>query len=141
MARPSPAIAAEERDRFRRFAAALPEYGRKVTEYLTAYRSQRGRIALFGAGHLAATYINIFGLAPLIDFVADDNPHKRGLLMPGSLLPILGSPALLDDEIKLCLLGLNPQSEDKVVHNNSAFVERGGTFASIFSTSARALRF
>ena len=71
--------------------------------------------------------------------VIDDNPHKRGLYMPGSKLPIAGSPALLERDISLCLLSLNPIGEQKVIEKNSAFVERGGTFASIFPASARAL--
>ena len=131
---------AVETARFHKFAQALPQYGERIRRYLTDYCAQNGKIALFGAGHLAATYINIFGLAPLIDFVADDNPHKRGLFMPGSALPIRGSAALIEEDIKLCLLGLSPQSEDNVVANNNRFVERGGSFASIFATSARSLR-
>ena len=136
---PSPAPATETA-RFRKFAQALPKYGERIQRYLTDYSVQHGKIALFGAGHLAATYINLFGLAPLIEVVADDNPNKRGLFMPGSALPIRGSAALIEENIKLCLLGLSPQSEDKVIGNNRGFVERGGTFASIFATSARALR-
>jgi hypothetical protein len=39
----------------------------------------------------------------------------------------------------LCLLSLNPIGEEKVVEKNRAFADRGGTFASIFPASARAL--
>jgi hypothetical protein len=130
---------AQEIDRFRKFATGLPRYGEKLRHYLTEYRQGCGKIALFGAGHLAATYINIFGLAPFIEYVLDDNSHKRGLYMPGSMLPIRGSSELASGKIQLCLLGLNPQSEEKVVANNGSFVKTGGTFASIFASSLRAL--
>ena len=59
--------------------------------------------------------------------------------MPGSRLPIAASSILLEQPIALCLLGLNPLAEDKVVEKNAAFAARGGTFASIFPASARAL--
>lgn len=136
---PSSALTTETA-RFRKFAQALSQYGERIKRYLDDYGARHGKVAVFGAGHLAATYINIFGLAPLIEFVADDNPNKCGLFMPGSALPIRASVALLEENIKLCLLGLSPQSEDKVVANNHGFVERGGSFSSIFATSARALR-
>jgi C-methyltransferase C-terminal domain len=83
--------------------------------------------------------LSVFGVEDTIDCVIDDNPHKRGMFMPGSKLPIVGSSALLDRGIRLCLLSLNPISEGKVVEKNTAFVERGGVFASIFPASARAL--
>ena len=44
---------------------------------------------MLGAGHLSGAFINLYGLAEQIEFVADDNPNKQGLLMPGSRLPIL----------------------------------------------------
>jgi len=71
--------------------------------------------------------------------VIDDNPHKRGLYMPGSKLPIAGSPALLDRDISLCLLSLNPSGEQEVTEKNSPFVGQGATVASILPASARAL--
>ena len=76
----------------------------------------------------------------LIDFVIDDNPNKCGLFMPGSRLPIVGSDALLSTaNVKLCLLGLNPLAENKVINRHAAFTARGGVFKSIFTSSAVAL--
>ncbi|HWW85835.1 MAG TPA: hypothetical protein VNZ26_19695, partial [Vicinamibacterales bacterium] len=98
-------------------------------------------IALFGAGHLACTFVSVFDVADSIDCIIDDNPHKRGLYMPGSRLPIVGSAALLERDVSLCLLSLNPIGEEKVVSKNEAFVARGGVFASIFPASPRAMRY
>ena len=52
----------------------------------------RGRVAMLGAGHLTGAFVNLYGLAERIEFVADDNPNKQGLFMPGSRLPILARP-------------------------------------------------
>jgi hypothetical protein len=106
----------------------------------TAFRSWRGRgkrTAIFGAGHLAAKFVNLFSLREWLECIVDDNPRKQALLMPGSRLPIVGSAALGSGAIDLCLLSLNPESEQKVLAKNRAFVERGGQFLSIFALSPR----
>jgi hypothetical protein len=137
--RAAAAAVARERERGVTFGRSFAAYREKVRRFLSGRRRDGGPIALFGAGHLACLWINVFGVEDAIDCVIDDNPHKRGLYMPGSKLPIAGSAALLERDISLCLLSLNPIGEQKVIEKNSAFVERGGTFASIFPASARAL--
>jgi len=79
-------------------------------------------------------------VADAIECIVDDNPNKRGLYMPGCGLPIVGSSALLEQGISLCLLSLNPIGEEKVIGSQQAFVDRGGVFASIFPASAHAMR-
>jgi hypothetical protein len=123
------------------FGKSFPEQRERVRRFLAEHKQNGGRVALFGAGHLACTWVSVFGVADLVECVIDDNPHKRGLFMPGSRLPIVGSSALLEDGVTLCLLSLNPIGEEKVIAKNRAFVERGGVFASIFPASAHAMTF
>jgi SAM-dependent methyltransferase len=100
-------------------------------------RATGKRIAIFGAGHLAVKFINLFSLENYVDAVIDDNPHKQGLAMPGSGLPIIGSAAL--PEFDVCLLSLSPESEQKVLAKQQTYVQSGGHFASIFALSPLAL--
>lgn len=86
-----------------------------MQKYLQRLHAEGKRVALFGAGHLAAKFINFYGLTPFLNSVVDDNPHKRKCLMPGSQLPITGSQCLEAGEVDLCLLTLNPESEQKVL--------------------------
>lgn len=127
-------------DEIEQYAGSFPKIQQQTKAFLADFSRRNGSIALFGAGHLACTYLSIFNLADCVQCVIDDNPHKQGLYMPGTRLPILGSQALLDQNIKLCLLSLSPEIEDKVVSNNKAFIDNGGVFASIFPGSRRALR-
>ena len=120
-----------ELSRARHFASALPTQRAK-------YSQLPQNLTLFGAGHLAATFLNLLGIASHFDCVVDDNPHKRGRFMPGSKLPIRGSDALPPGG--LCLMSVAVESEEKVIGRNSAFVESGGRFASIFPASKHALR-
>ncbi len=122
-----------------KFAGAFNAYGQKVRFVLTRFRREKGPIALFGAGHLACVYINFFGIKDLLEFVIDDNAHKKGLFMPGSQLPIVTSEVLLTRNVKGCLMALNPMSEEKVIARNAAFVSNGGEFMSIFPASPIAL--
>ncbi len=138
--RPAPAVVAGERRRGQAFGEGFDAYRAKVSRFLRRHRTDRGPIALFGAGHLACTFVSVFGVEDAIEFVIDDNPHKRGLFMPGSKLPIVGSEALADRGITLCLLSLNPIGEEKVIAKHGAFTAHGGVFASIFPASSHAIR-
>jgi len=123
-----------------RFAQEFKAQGERIRSFIKGCRSARGKVAMFGAGHLACAYINLFGLKGMVDFVVDDNTNKKGLFMPGSQLPILGSQALLEKGIRVCLLALNPMSEDKVVERNRGFIKQGGEFFSIFGASRWAFK-
>lgn len=114
---------------------------RTVQNSLTSWRREKGKIALFGAGHLSCAFINYFGLADLIEFVVDDSLNKQGLLMPGSKRPIVAPGRLLSDGITLCLFGLAPENEDKIVDRNESFIAGGGTFGSILRGSKRGFVF
>ena len=129
----------KELARMERFVSTFSSRGMRIKQYLQALRSQGKRVALFGAGHLAAKFINFYGLAEYLMGVIDDNPNKIGLYMPGSKLPIIGSDCLMQGKIDLCLLTLNPESEKKVLKANAEYLTRGGKFRSIFSSSANSI--
>lgn len=130
-----PRAVAEEVARAQSFAQALARRRHTVREKLEALRRERGPIAMFGAGHLSVAFLSLMQVADLISCVVDDNPHKKGLQMPIGGLKIVGSEALYAGGISVCLLGLNPQNQPKVVAKQQRFIEQGGIFASIFPGS------
>ncbi len=123
----------------RGFAAGLDEKRRELKSWAGGVLDVGGKIAVFGAGHLGTVWVNLMGLGAQISCFIDDNPNKKGLRMPGSRLPILGSDALDRENITWALMAFNPESEDKVIAKNPAFIKRGGKFASILPGSPRAL--
>jgi len=127
---PEAEVRAEQR-RVLGFAEGFVERRAALNALLTQWR-KRGKIAVFGAGHQSAMFINLMGVAKSLEFVLDDHQRKRGMQMPGSRLPIVGSEALLQENIKLCLSSLGAESEKKVIQKQDQFLQRGGTFASIF---------
>lgn len=137
---PPESILANERRRAQTYSKELTRHRAKLKKYCSEYQDSQGKIALFGAGHLACTFVNLLDLQDYIEFIVDDNPNKQQLFMPGSRLPIYGSSWLVVDNIKLCLLSLNPRSEEKVIQKNKTFIENGGRFFSIFPASKHALQ-
>lgn len=135
-----PAAPAGERGRLAPYAAAFEPVTDALRAHLARVKANQGPIALFGAGHLAAAFVNFHGLADLIDFVADDTPQKQTLRLPGAKLPILPSSALVERKVALCLLAVSPQSEDGIIARNAAFTAQGGQFRSVLAASARSIR-
>jgi len=131
----------EELARGRRYAKRFPGVRERTRAYLARHHAGRRRVAVFGAGHLAVKFLNLFEAGSYIDCVIDDNPNKQALRMPGSHLPIRSSSILDEGRLDLCLLSLNPESERKVLSAKQAFVDQGGEFRSIFPLSALAPRF
>ena len=103
----------------------------KVQETLFKLRQQNKRVALFGASHLCAKFINFNDISSMIECVIDDHPEKQGLFMPLSGVPIVSSASL--SSLDVCLLTLNPESEEKVRKKYKDFSSSGGQFLSIFN--------
>jgi hypothetical protein len=124
-----------ELERAARFASEFP----RTREHIRQKLCDRGRIAMLGAGHHASAFVNLYGLAEQIEFVADDNANKQGLFLPGSHLPIVPTSELVTREIDLCLMTVRPEIEAAVVAKNAVFSARGGIMASVFPDSTYSL--
>lgn len=116
----------------RSFATAVANRRISTRSKLENLKKKYGSIVLFGAGHLSVAFLSLMGVADLIDFVIDDNQHKKGMLMPIGKLKIHESDMLYSENVKICLLSLNPQNQSKVIAKHNHFMEQGGIFISIF---------
>ncbi len=103
----------------------------KIQDFILNKRKS-GKVTIFGAGHLSGTFIHIFEIEKLIDFVVDDDPNKVGKYMPGSKIQIKPSSALAREKIKTCLLSLSPESEQKLLRNSQTLFQNIETIKSIF---------
>ncbi len=130
----------EERTLSNGYLAAFASEKAQYHQVLNEYKSQGSKIAILGAGHLTCSFVNLLGLQDLIECVIDDDPNRQGLHMPGSRLPIVPSSVLHNGQIALCLLGLNPLNEEKVIARHHQFQVNGGRFRSIFPASKLAIR-
>ena len=114
------------------FAKKVTERKKNIQEKLRKIKKEGKNIVLFGAGHLSVAFLAMMEISDLIDFVIDDNPNKKGMIMPIGGIKILGSESLYSRKVDLCLLGLNPVNQPKVIAKHALFEKNGGLFSSIF---------
>lgn len=80
---------------YKGFAAQMQKIKLDALRLFAELKQQGKRIAAFGAAAKGNTFLNYCGIkSDMIDFVVDSNPHKQGLFLPGSLIPIVGPEAL-----------------------------------------------
>jgi hypothetical protein len=81
-------------------------------------------------------FVNALQLEGDIAVMVDDDPRKQGYFVPGTAIPIVSFQAMLaDPDLVLCLLGVSPRAEAKVMEKCAGFSARGGRFFSLFPGS------
>jgi SAM-dependent methyltransferase len=77
-------------DHFVSFGFQVEALKRRLVHMLQQLRSSGNRLAAYGAPAKGNTLLNYCGIGPeLLEFTVDRSPHKQGMLLPGSHLPIL----------------------------------------------------
>jgi SAM-dependent methyltransferase len=95
---------------------------------MVAWKQEGKHIAAFGAAAKGNTFLNYCGIKnDLIDYVVDSNPHKQGLYLPGSLIPIVGQEALREYKPDYLLI-LPWNLTDEIVKAAGFIREWGGQF-------------
>jgi 2-polyprenyl-3-methyl-5-hydroxy-6-metoxy-1,4-benzoquinol methylase len=102
---------------------------RQILGFLIDLKQQGLRIAGYGAPAKGNTMLNYCGLRrDFIDYTCDLNPHKQGLFLPGSHIPILAPEALVEDKPDVVLI--LPWNLREEIMAQLAFIrEWGGRFA------------
>lgn len=96
-----------------RFVASRDE---QVRHWRTRIRdvARDGRpTALWGAGSKAVAFLSALGPEPGVDVAVDINPHKAGMHLPGSGLPVIGPDALPAHDPGL-VIAMNPVYVDEI---------------------------
>ncbi|MBK1659717.1 class I SAM-dependent methyltransferase [Paracraurococcus ruber] len=113
---------------FRAFAAKVEGVGQALRELLDGLRREGKRIAAYGAAAKGTILLNFFRIGPQeLMWVADKNPHKHDLYMPGIKLPIVGVERIEADRPD-CLLILPWNHQAEIMRQQAGFAARGGRF-------------
>lgn len=82
-------------DTYIQFSERVKETKRNIVTNLSNLKSKPVKIAAYGAAAKGNTLLNYCGIGKdMIDFVVDANPHKQGLYLPGTQIPIVSQEYL-----------------------------------------------
>jgi SAM-dependent methyltransferase len=102
---------------------------RQILSFLIDLKRRGLRVAGYGAPAKGNTMLNYCGLRrDFIDYTCDLNPHKQGLFLPGSHIPILAPEAISKDKPDVVLI-LPWNLKDEIVLQLDFIREWGGRFA------------
>jgi SAM-dependent methyltransferase len=120
--------ALQDLETYRRFSVDVEICKRALLEFLRETKARGKTIVAYGAPAKGNTLLNSCGIGTsLIDYTVDRNPHKQGLLLPGSHLPI-HAPAMLDRTKPDYVLILPWNLKAEIARQLSYIKEWGGRF-------------
>ena len=129
------AVLAEERaaglegdEAYRAFARQVVAAKSSLLRFLIDAQEQGKRVAAYGAPAKGNTLLNYCGVGPeLVAFTVDRSPHKQGMLLPGTRIPIRAPEAILEEKPDYVLI-LPWNLQDEIMGQMAAVRDWGGKF-------------
>lgn len=113
---------------YQRFGTQVEQLRHDLLGLLGRLKSERKRIAVYGASAKGSTLLNYFGIGPeTLDFVVDRSTVKQGRYTPGTHLEICDPQRLLEDMPDYVLL-LTWNFADEILAQQQEYRRRGGRF-------------
>ncbi len=113
---------------YRGFADQVVETKAALLEFLLRARREGKTVVGYGAPAKGNTLLNYCGVGPeLLPFTVDRSPHKQGLLLPGTRIPIRAPEAILEARPDYVLI-LPWNLREEIAAQMSAIREWGGRF-------------
>ncbi|WP_254012992.1 class I SAM-dependent methyltransferase [Limnofasciculus baicalensis] len=111
-----------------KFGEKVKETKRKLLIFLIEAKAAGKAIAAYGAAAKGNTLLNYCGIrTDFIDYVVDRSPHKQGLFLPGSHIPILSPDKIFETKPDYLLI-LPWNLKDEVMEQMAKIREWGGKF-------------
>ena len=104
---------AEIRRKVETFTAAIADRKARLVGDVERWTSEGRKVALWGSGSKAVSYLTTLGLADRIAAVVDINPHKWGKFLAGAGNEIV-SPAALKEIRPDVVIAMNPIYRDEI---------------------------
>jgi SAM-dependent methyltransferase len=111
------------------FNGTVQEEKRAIVSFLISLKNEGKRIVGYGAPAKGNTLLNFCGIGTdFIDYTADLNPHKQGLYLPGTHIPIKAPEAIRATQPDVVFI-LPWNIRDEIEEQLSYIREWGGEFA------------
>jgi len=130
-----PALQAREQERglldlatYRRFSEGVVRTKCNVLDFFIDAKRAGQRIAGYGAPAKGNTLLNFCGIGPeLLPFTVDKSPHKQGLFLPGTHIPV-HSPEVIAETKPDYVFILPWNLRDEIVNQMAVVRKWGGKF-------------
>jgi SAM-dependent methyltransferase len=110
------------------FADRVKETKRRLLEFLIAAKRSAKAIVGYGAPAKGNTLLNYCGVrSDFIDYTVDRSPHKQGLFLPGTRIPVYAPDRIRDTKPDYVLI-LPWNIRDEVMQQMAFIGEWGGQF-------------
>jgi len=113
---------------YRHFAATVVDTKCAVLEFLIEARRNGKKVAGYGAPAKGNTLLNYCGVrSDMIEFTVDRSPHKQGLLLPGTHIPIRDPAAIFTEKPDFVFI-LPWNLRDEIIQQMDGIHAWGGKF-------------
>ncbi|MDH3444732.1 MAG: class I SAM-dependent methyltransferase [Deltaproteobacteria bacterium] len=118
-------------ERYLSFAKAVQGTKYSILEFFVGAKRQRKTIAAYGAPAKGNTLLNYCGIrADFVDYTVDRSPHKQGLFLPGTHIPIF-PPTKIKETRPDYLLILPWNLKDEIMQQMAFIRDWGGQFVTL----------
>jgi SAM-dependent methyltransferase len=115
-------------DRYAAFAEEVRETKRALLDFLVGEKRKKAAIVGYGAPAKGNTLLNYCGVrTDFLDYTVDRSPHKQGLYLPGTRIPIHAPEHIAKTRPDYVLI-LPWNLKDEIIQQMSAIREWGGRF-------------
>jgi len=122
------AFGLERLDTYEAFASRVQGVKRKLLSFLIRAKEEGARVAGYGAPAKGNTLLNYCGVrSDLVEYTVDRNPHKQGLYLPGTRIPVY-APDRIRQTMPDYLLILPWNLRDEVMEQMAGIRAWGGQF-------------
>ena len=113
---------------YRQFADKVVRTKCEVLDFFVSARRAGKRVAAYGAPAKGNTLLNYCGIGPaFIEFTVDRSPHKQGLFLPGTHIPIYSPDAIAESKPDYLFI-LPWNLRDEIVEQMAGIRAWGGKF-------------
>ncbi len=113
------------------FDRAQTTLRKQVVELAHQQRQQGRGLAVYGAGHRTATWLELAGLTDVVTCVIDDDPAKQGRYLAGSGIQIGPARMLQEKSIGIGIGLLSADILRKIAAREADYVNSGGRFMTL----------
>lgn len=112
---------------FRKMNAEVSALRTGVSQLVSARNAAGRKVAGYGASVGTMTLLQLFGIGPALDFVADDNPLCDAIAGPDYRMPVLRSEAIYERKPDTIII-LAWRYAEPIMGKHQRFLAQGGEF-------------